>query len=51
MGQRENVITAKRHNAQVPKSNRNDCKNGNQTNLLVKDARKAVQKSQITADT
>ena len=51
MGQRENVITAKRHNAQVPKSNRNDCKNGKQINLLVKDARKAVQKSQITADT
>ena len=33
------------------KPNRNGSKNGKQTNLLVKGARTAVQKSQITVDT
>ena len=35
----------------MPKPNRNGCKNGKQTNLLVQGARSAVQKSQITVDT
>ena len=33
------------------KPNRNGCKNGKETNLLVQGARSAVQKSQITVDT
>ena len=36
---------------QIPKPNRNDCKNGKQTNLLVQAARSAVQKPQVTVDT
>ena len=36
---------------QMPKPNRNDCKNGKQTYLPVQCARSAVQKSQITVDT
>ena len=32
------------------KPNRNGCKNGKQTNLLVQGSRSAVQKSQITVD-
>ena len=32
----------------MPKPNRNGCKNGKRTNLLVHGARSAVQKSQIT---
>ena len=35
----------------MPKPNRNDCKNGKQTNLLVQGTRSAVQKSQVTVDT
>ena len=35
----------------MPKPNRNGCKNGKQTNLLVQGTRSAVQKSQVTADT
>ena len=35
----------------MPKPNRNDCKNGKQTNLPVQGARSVVQKSQITVDT
>ena len=34
----------------MPKLNRNDYKNGEQTNLLVQGPRSAVQKSQITVD-
>ena len=41
----------KRHNVQMPKPNRNGCKNGKQTNLLVQGTRSAVQKSQVTVDT
>ena len=33
------------------KRNRNGCRNGKQTNLLVQSARSAVQKSQVTVDT
>ena len=33
------------------KPNRNGCKNGKQTNLLVQGVRSAVQKSQTTVDT
>ena len=62
----QNVTTAKRHNIQMPKPNRNDCKSGKQTNLLVQGndcksgkqtnllvqgATSALQKSQITLDT
>ena len=36
---------------QMSKPNKNDCKNGKQTNLLVQGDRSAVQKSQITVDT
>ena len=35
----------------MPKPNRNACKNGKQTNLLVHGARNAIQKSQKTVDT
>ena len=35
----------------MPKPNRNGCKNGKQTNLLVPSARSTVQKSQTTVDT
>ena len=35
----------------MPKPNRNGCKNGKQTNLLVQGTRSAVQKSQVTVDT
>ena len=35
----------------MPKPNRNDCKNGKQTDLLEQGARSAVEKSQIIADT
>ena len=35
----------------MPKPNRNRCKNGKQTNLLIQGARSAVQKSQIGVDT
>ena len=35
----------------MPKPNRNNCKNGKQTNLVVEGTRSAVQKSQITVDT
>ena len=35
----------------MPKQNRNGCKNGKQTNLLVQGSRSAIQKSQITVDT
>ena len=35
----------------MPKPNRNGCKNGKQTNLLIQGARSAVQKSQIAVDT
>ena len=35
----------------MPKSNRNGCKNGKQTYLLVQGTRSAVQKSQVTVDT
>ena len=35
----------------MPKPNTNGCKNGKQTNLLVQDTRRAVQKSQVTVDT
>ena len=31
------------HNLQMPKPNRNNCKNGKQTDLLVQGARSAVQ--------
>ena len=41
----------KRHNVQMPKPNRNCCKNGKQTNLLVQGTRSAVKKSQVTVDT
>ena len=34
----------------MPKPNRNYCKNGKQTNLLVQGVRSTVQKSQITVD-
>ena len=34
----------------MPKPNRNHCKNGKQTNLLVQGTRSAAQKSQITLD-
>ena len=34
----------------MPKPNRNGCKNGKQTNLLVQGTRSAVQKSQVTVD-
>ena len=36
---------------QMPKPNRNDCKNSKQTKLLVQDARSTGQKSQITVET
>ena len=36
------------HDVQMPKPNRNACKNGKQTDLLVQDTRSAVQKSQVT---
>ena len=35
----------------MPKPNRNGCKNGKQTNLLVQGTRSAVQKSQLTVHT
>ena len=35
----------------MPKPNRNGCKIGKQTNLLVQGNRSAVQKSQVTVDT
>ena len=35
----------------MPKLNRNGCKNGKQTNLLVQGTTSAVQKPQITAYT
>ena len=35
----------KRHNLQMPKPNRNDCKNGKQTDLLVQGSKSAVQNS------
>ena len=35
----------------MPKPNRNGCKNGKQTNLLVQGTRSAAQKSQVTVDT
>ena len=35
----------------MPKQNRNECKNGKQTNLLIQGARRAVQKFQIAVDT
>ena len=35
----------------MPKPNRNGCKIGKQTNLLVQATRSAVQKSQVTVDT
>ena len=35
----------------MSKPNRDGCKNGKQTNLLVQDTRSAVQKSQVTLDT
>ena len=35
----------------MPKPNRNGCKNGKQTKLLVQGTRSAVQKSQVTVDT
>ena len=35
----------------MPKTNKNCCKNGNQTNLLVQGIRSAVQKFQVTLDT
>ena len=35
----------------MPKPNRNGCKIGKQTNLLVQGNRTAVQKSQVTVDT
>ena len=34
----------------MPKPNRNDCKNGKQTNLLVQGTRSAVQKPQVRVD-
>ena len=34
----------------MPKRNRNDCKNGKQTDLLVDGIRSAAQKSQVTVD-
>ena len=36
---------------QMSRAKTNDCKNGEQTNLLVQGARSAGQKSQITVDT
>ena len=36
---------------QMPKPNRNDCKNSKQTKLLVQGARSTAQKSQITVET
>ena len=41
----------KRHNVQMPKPNKNCCKNCKQTNLLVQGIRSAVQKFQVTLDT
>ena len=35
----------------MPKPNRNACKNGKQTDLLVQGTRSAVQKSQVTLST
>ena len=35
----------------MPKLNRNGCKNGKQTNLLVQGTTSAVQKFQVTVDT
>ena len=35
----------------MPKPNKNGCKNGKQTNLLVQGNRSAAQKSQVTVDT
>ena len=35
----------------MPKLNRNGCKNGKQTNLLVQGITSAVQKHQVTVDT
>ena len=35
----------------MPKLNRNGCKNGKQTNLLVQGTTSAVQKHQVTVDT
>ena len=35
----------------MPKPNRNACKNGKQTDLLVQGTRSAVQKSQVTVNT
>ena len=35
----------------MPKPNRNACKNGKQTDLLVQGTRSAVQKSQVTVST
>ena len=35
----------------MTKPNRNDCKNGKQTNLQIQGAGTAVRKSQITVDT
>ena len=35
----------------MPKPNRNGCKNGKQTNLLVQGVKSAVQKSQTRVDT
>ena len=41
----------KRHNVQIQKPNRNGCKNGKETNLLVQGTGSAVQNSQVTVDT
>ena len=38
-------------NVQLTRAKKHDCKNGEQTNLLVQGARSAAQKSQITVDT
>ena len=35
----------------MPKPNRNGCKNGKQTNLLVQGTRSTIQKSLATVDT
>ena len=35
----------------MPKPNRNGCKNGKQTKLLVQGTRSVVRKSQVTVDT
>ena len=48
---RQNITTTKTQCTQMPKSNRNGCKNGKQTYLLVQGTRSAVQKSQVTVDT